>query len=59
MVGEFSEDEEIAFVAEQGSSGESREDGNSEDMDLANAIVTSSCPLEEKKLPLLRPDKVC
>lgn len=56
MAGDFSEDEEVAFIAERGSSGESSE--HSGDITLINSNVISDDVLQEKQVPLLRPDKV-
>lgn len=56
MAGDFSEDEEVAFIAERGSSGESSE--HSGDITLINSNVISDDMLQEKQVPLLRPDKV-
>lgn len=58
MTGDFSEDEEVAFVAEKASSGESNEDEQSEEIDLADSNVISGNFIEEKRLLLLRPDNV-
>jgi hypothetical protein len=58
MAGDFSEDEELAFIAERDSSGESSEQGHPEDISLINSNVVSGDLGQEKEISLLRPDKV-
>lgn len=58
MTGDFSEDEEVAFIAERDSTGESSEQGHSEDISLINSNVISGNLNQAKQIFLLRPDKV-